>query len=171
MKGGYMDASARRRFKRARDAAKLRPLTFHHLRHCFGSLAINAGSIVDVQTWMGHADVKTTMRYLHYKSQGDAAKRLSAVFSASGPQASDVLVPDIAFRADATDDDEPLPWSAFRRNRKEPRGRSRGLPCRRSWVRVPSSALEVPAKPQALSSGEATRQASWSRRGMDSCLA
>jgi hypothetical protein len=42
-------------------------------RHTFGSLAINDASIVPVQVWMGHADVKTTMRYLHHKSRvGDA---------------------------------------------------------------------------------------------------
>jgi len=52
----------------------------HDLRHTFGSLAINVASIVQVQAWMGHADIQTTMRYLHHKSRADDAKLLSAAF-------------------------------------------------------------------------------------------
>jgi integrase len=55
-------------------------LRFHDLRHTFGSLAINVASIVQVQAWMGHADIKTTMRYLHHKSRADDARLLSAAF-------------------------------------------------------------------------------------------
>jgi integrase len=56
--GGYLDGSAlRRRYKRARKAAESRELRFHDLRHSFGSLAIDKASIVQVQHWMGHADV------------------------------------------------------------------------------------------------------------------
>jgi integrase len=51
------------------------------LRHTFGSLAINRGSIVQVQAWMGHADVDTTMRYLHHKSRRDDAKLLTTAFA------------------------------------------------------------------------------------------
>jgi integrase len=40
----------------------MRRLRFHDLRHTFGSLAINRASIVQVQAWMGHADIQTTMR-------------------------------------------------------------------------------------------------------------
>ena len=29
---------------------------------------------------MGHANVQTTMRYLHYKSKADAARRLAEAF-------------------------------------------------------------------------------------------
>lgn len=66
-----------------RDALKragLAPLRFHDLRHTFGSLAINYASIVQVQNWMGHADIKTTMRYLHHKSRADEAQVLSQAF-------------------------------------------------------------------------------------------
>jgi integrase len=39
-RGGYLDASAlRRRFKKARARAGLRGLTFHELRHSFGTVA------------------------------------------------------------------------------------------------------------------------------------
>lgn len=84
--GGYLDASAlRRRYDRALKAAGLRPLRFHDLRHTFGSLAINRASIVQVAAWMGHADIATTQKYLHYKHRGDEAALLAGAFSASEP--------------------------------------------------------------------------------------
>lgn len=73
----------------ARDAAGLRPLRFHDLRHTFGSLSINRASIVQVQAWMGHADSRTTMRYLHHKSQEAEAALLAGAFrptTASAPE-------------------------------------------------------------------------------------
>ena len=80
--GGAMDGSAlRRRYLKDREAAGLRELRFHDLRHTFGSLAINFASIVQVQAWMGHAKITTTMRYLHHKSREDDARLLSAAFA------------------------------------------------------------------------------------------
>jgi integrase len=79
--GTHVDGSAlRRRYLAMLDAAGLRRLRFHDLRHTFGLLAINVASIVQVQAWMGHADIKTTMRYLHHKSRADDAQLLSAAF-------------------------------------------------------------------------------------------
>ncbi len=90
--GGHLDGSAlRRRFVLARDAAGLRPLRFHDLRHTFGSLAINRASIVQVQAWMGHADSRTTMRYLHYKSQEAEAELLAGAFRASAAARPETL--------------------------------------------------------------------------------
>jgi integrase len=90
--GEYLDGSAlRRRYKAALKRASLRELRFHDLRHCFGSLAINALSIIEVQQAMGHADVKTTMRYLHAKSRGDEARRLAAAFATNGESGSEVV--------------------------------------------------------------------------------
>jgi integrase len=78
---GTIDGSAlRRRYVEDLDRAGLRFLRFHDLRHTFGSLAINSASIVQVQAWMGHADIKTTMRYLHHKSRADDARQLSSAF-------------------------------------------------------------------------------------------
>jgi integrase len=83
--GEHLDASAlRRRFKKAVSRAGIRELRFHDLRHTFGSLAINRASIVQVQAWMGHADVDTTMRYLHHRSRGDEAELLAEVFEGAG---------------------------------------------------------------------------------------
>ena len=59
--GWFLDGSAlRRRFKRARDQAGLRPLRFHDLRHTFGSTAIRVADPGEVQEWLGHADFSTT---------------------------------------------------------------------------------------------------------------
>ena len=35
---------------------------------------------------MGHADIKTTQRYLHYKSRGDEAELLSGAFQEGVPE-------------------------------------------------------------------------------------
>ncbi len=82
--GEPLDGSAlRRRYIATLNAAGLRRLRFHDLRHTLGSLAINVASIVQVQAWMGHADIKTTMRYLHHKSRADDARLLSDAFTSS----------------------------------------------------------------------------------------
>ena len=84
--GEHLDPSAlRRRFKAAVARAGLRELRFHDLRHTFGSLAIDRASIVQVQAWMGHAAVSTTMRYLHHKSQVDEADLLGQAFRTASP--------------------------------------------------------------------------------------
>jgi integrase len=81
----YLDGSAlRRRFVAAAARAGLRPIRFHDLRHTFGTLAVRgAESIVELQTWLGHAEVRTTMRYTHYREQQDAAARLAKAFKSA----------------------------------------------------------------------------------------
>jgi integrase len=92
--GGYLDASAlRRRYEKAQRKAGLRKLRFHDLRHTFGSNVINRASLVDVQAWLGHADIKTTMRYLHHKSQAAAADILDAAFGPADPLESASALP------------------------------------------------------------------------------
>jgi len=87
--GIYLDASAlRRRFVAAQRRAGLRPIRFHDLRHTFGTLAVRgAESIVELQAWLGHAEVRTTMRYTHYREQQDAAERLAKAFRMEEPRA------------------------------------------------------------------------------------
>ena len=84
--GTYVDGSAlRRRYAAAQKRAGLRQIRFHDLRHTFGTLAVRgAESIVELQAWMGHAEVRTTMRYTHYREQQDAAERLASAFMTSG---------------------------------------------------------------------------------------
>lgn len=71
----------RKRYKRARDAAGLRPLRFHDLRHAFGSIAVREIDTVTLKAWMGHAKLTTTERYLHAKPRHDDAARLDRAFS------------------------------------------------------------------------------------------
>lgn len=60
---------------RLRDQAE--PIVFHDLRHTFGTLAVQVWPVTDVQAYMGHADIKTTMRYVHHVPKHDAAERFS----------------------------------------------------------------------------------------------
>ena len=84
--GNWMqDDRLRRRYFGALKTAGLRRLRFHDLRHTFGSLAVSRADIVEVQAWMGHADIQTTMRYLHYRDRGQAAQRLSDAFRIDTP--------------------------------------------------------------------------------------
>jgi integrase len=79
--GGYLDASALyRRYKQALKRAGLRPLRFHDLRHTFGTRAVSTASILQVKEWMGHADVATTMQYLHYAPRPQDAALLAEAF-------------------------------------------------------------------------------------------
>jgi integrase len=64
--GARLDDSAiRRRYVLARDAAGLPSLRFHDLRHTAGTLLTRVLDPVTVRDVLGHADLKTTERYLH----------------------------------------------------------------------------------------------------------
>ncbi len=84
--GAYLDASALyRRYKRALADAGLRSLRFHDLRHTFGTRTIGKASILQVKAWMGHADVATTMKYLHYAPRAEEARLVAEAFSIEEP--------------------------------------------------------------------------------------
>ena len=84
--GDYLDGSAlRRRYKDALARAGLRPLRFHDLRHTFGTRMIAKADIRRVQEWMGHADVQTTMRYLHYAPRDEDAALVAEAFAVAQP--------------------------------------------------------------------------------------
>jgi len=70
---------------RARDAASAPALRFHDLRHTFGTRMIAKADIRRVQEWMGHADVATTMKYLHYVERPDEAELVAAAFAVESP--------------------------------------------------------------------------------------
>jgi integrase len=95
--GSHVDSSAlRKRFYAALEEAgqgdmrtKADPITFHDLRHTFGTLAVQAFPLSDVRAYMGHSDIQTTMVYVHHVPRNDAATKLSAVVSAqTGPPAA-----------------------------------------------------------------------------------
>jgi site-specific recombinase XerD len=81
--GRSLDGSAlRRRYKRARDAAGLRPLRWHDLRHTFGSLLIAGGvDLVSVKDALGHSQLSTTSRYLHARPANERAAAFTAAFA------------------------------------------------------------------------------------------
>ena len=66
--GHVLDPSKmRKRFKDALAHAEVRAITFHELRHTFGTQMAAAGApLRAIQEWMGHADAKTTEIYRHY---------------------------------------------------------------------------------------------------------
>jgi len=68
LSGGVLDASKlRKRFRAAVARAGVEDLTFHELRHTFGTRMSAAGApLRSIQAWMGHADASTTEIYSHY---------------------------------------------------------------------------------------------------------
>jgi integrase len=65
-----------------RDDAGVRPLTFHDLRHTFASLLARAGEPVTViQAEAGHADLRTTERYMHHRPRRQDAARFGRAFA------------------------------------------------------------------------------------------
>jgi len=95
----FHDDQLRDRFYEALEAAGLGdkrkgevPIVFHDLRHTFGTLAVEAWPLHDVQAYMGHADIHTTMIYVHHQPKATAADRLSElVAKAIGPES---IVPE-----------------------------------------------------------------------------
>jgi integrase len=82
--GGHVDGSAlRRRYKGTLSQAGLRSLRFNDLRHTFGTRMITKADIRRVQEWMGHADIQTTMRYLHYAPREEDAELVAEAFAIS----------------------------------------------------------------------------------------
>jgi hypothetical protein len=77
------DWRLRRRFHAALERAGLPKLRLHDLRHTFGTLAVQAFPLSDVKAYMGHADIATTMIYVHHVPQIDAADKLSDLVTAA----------------------------------------------------------------------------------------
>lgn len=50
---------------------------FHDLRHTFGTLAVRVWPLSDVQAYMGHVDIQTTMRYVHHIPKTGAAREFT----------------------------------------------------------------------------------------------
>jgi integrase len=83
--GDHLDPSAlRRRYKRAAAAAGLRPIKLHGLRHSAGSILARAVPLVTVRDVLGHADLRTTNRYLHTKIDPASILAVNVAFGAEG---------------------------------------------------------------------------------------
>ncbi|MGZ4197258.1 MAG: tyrosine-type recombinase/integrase [Solirubrobacteraceae bacterium] len=71
-----------RRFKQAIDRAGVHRVTFHELRHTFGTRMAAAGTPMrTLQHWMGHADSKTTQIYAHYQPSDQQADAVDRAFA------------------------------------------------------------------------------------------
>jgi len=82
--GNFLDGTALyRRYKAALKRADLRDLRFHDLRHTFGTQVIGNPrvSILQLKEWMGHADIDTTMKYLHFAPRTSDADLIAEAFS------------------------------------------------------------------------------------------
>jgi integrase len=83
------DVRLRVRFYDALEAAGLgdkrkgeNPIVFHDLRHTFGTLAVEAWPLHDVQAYMGHANLQTTMIYVHHQPKRATADKLRDLVAA-----------------------------------------------------------------------------------------
>jgi integrase len=64
--------------------AKITRLRFHDIRHTFGTRAIDSGSPLSaVKEIMGHADIRTTVRYVHTTEAGKRAAVEAAAIGAA----------------------------------------------------------------------------------------
>ncbi len=89
--GGHLDGDAlSSRYRSALARANLRALRFHDLRHTFGTRMIAKADIRRVQEWMGHADIQTTMKYLHYAPRAGDAALVAEAFAIDAPAAGAV---------------------------------------------------------------------------------
>lgn len=80
--GEHQDPDAlSRRFTAAKIAAGLaeHPGTLENLRHTFATFAADRAPLPKVQRWLGHSDLKTTMRYCGVVEHSDDAQLLSRV--------------------------------------------------------------------------------------------
>ena len=71
-----------RRFKEALRRADVHQITFHELRHTFGTrMAASGTPMRTLQYWMGHADSKTTQIYAHYQPSDQEADAVDRAFA------------------------------------------------------------------------------------------
>lgn len=82
-RGGHVDANRLRlRFYNALEAAGVKRVRIHDLRHTFGTVCAAAGiPQTTLKEWMGHADLATTELYTAYYPQASDAARISAAFA------------------------------------------------------------------------------------------
>jgi len=77
---------SRKRFAKALERAGVRRITFHELRHTFGTRLAAAGvPLRAIQEWMGHADAKTTEIYRHYSPDPTGGAALVESAFGQGP--------------------------------------------------------------------------------------
>jgi integrase len=75
-------AKLTRRFLKQLERAGVRRVTFHELRHTFGTRMAAAGvPMRTIQHWMGHSDSKTTQIYVHFQPMAYEADVIDDAFA------------------------------------------------------------------------------------------
>lgn len=67
---------------RSKDVPVRDRFTFHDLRHTFGTIGARMWPLSELQGYMGHADITTTMVYVHHVPRVKAAAEASAYIAA-----------------------------------------------------------------------------------------
>jgi integrase len=71
-----------RRLKEAIARADVPPITFHELRHTFGTrMAAARVPLRTIQQWMGHSDAKATQIYAHHQPSEHEAELVERAFA------------------------------------------------------------------------------------------
>ena len=85
--GNPLDRSkVTKRFQGACRSAGVHVITFHDLRHTFGTrLAASGEPLRTIQEFLGHADAKTTQIYTHYAPSAYEVERVNAAFADTVP--------------------------------------------------------------------------------------
>jgi integrase len=82
-----------KRFKAALEAAEVRPVRFHDLRHTFGTrMAAQGVPMRALQEMMGHRDFKTTLIYADYAPSEREAEWVEQAFSLASANVIDAAV-------------------------------------------------------------------------------
>ena len=82
--GGGHFTGLHKSWTNVREAAGLGGMRIHDLRHSFASFAMDNGeNIVAIGRALGHADMRTTQRYLHLRDQEitDLAERMGQLLA------------------------------------------------------------------------------------------
>jgi integrase len=80
-----------KRLRAAEKRAGVRQVTFHELRHTFGTRCAAAGvPMRTIQEWLGHEDADTTAIYAHYQPAAREVSLVDRAFELPEPQLEDV---------------------------------------------------------------------------------
>ena len=165
--GRLVDASKlRKRFTRAVERAELHVITFHELRHTFGTQMAAAGApLRAIQEWMGHADASTTEIYAHYApdpTAGAAFAQRAFGGLADGRRAGEAVRPRRATTRQQRLDLSTIAWSVAPSGLDSP-------PHGSNLAKRSASATATPASPATTRWPAATRRAGSSRSNSRSC--
>jgi integrase len=94
LKKGRIGGFEERTYKTGKKVVPI--LTFHDLRHTFGTTCAAAGiPLRTIMEWMGHKDIKTTMVYAHYAPSEEEAQLIERAFASDAISSAEELLDEI----------------------------------------------------------------------------